>query len=176
MGIVAIAAVAWAVHRVVAALLGVLMRLVWAVDALPQVVVWGAVVVLLGWLTLRLGKRRKRAGAAVYAAPEPTRSDLAELADVIRRSSASSHARAVLRRRLGRTAVALRVRREPIILHQAWEDLDEGRWPRHADLQQVLSREHVGWGWKMRVGYVQHLSRAVEALWRYAQGGSLDDH
>lgn len=149
--------------------------LVWFVDALPQTAVWFALLAILFVLTLRLGRRRPRPGVAAFPPPEPTQSDLAQLVACIRQAEASPHARRVLRQRLGQTAVALRVKREAIAPRQAWNDMTEGHWPSHPDVQAALYPERSRARMVPRRGYVQQLARAVDRLWLYAQGGDLDD-
>jgi len=160
----------------VAWILDGIVYLVWLVDALPQILVWFGLLAVLLVLTLRLGRGgpRKPKDVAGFLPSEPAQSDLAQLTACIRHAESLPHARWVLRQRLGKTAVGLRMKREAISQRQAWDDVTEGRWPAHPDLQTVLHAERGGARWVPRRGYVQQLARAVDRLWLYAEGGDID--
>lgn len=166
------AVVAYSLRWAVAWVLDGILRVIWFVDALPQVLVWVSLLVVLFALTIRLGKGRQP--KELRADPEPARSDLAQLVHCIRQADLSPHARSVLQKRLGRAAVALRLRREPIPPRQAWDDVTEGRWPADSDLQAVLLPERGRARLVPRRGYTPQLARAVDWLWTYAKGGDLD--
>lgn len=145
--------------------------MLWFIDALPQAVVWGVLVLVLLVLTFRLGGRGRRPARAREPAGGPLRSELAELTKLVRACEGSVSAQRALGTRLGRIAVALRVRREALPPDQAWDELEAGRWPPDPELQAVLrpSRRLVP------LGYRDKLAQAVDKLWLYAQGGELDD-
>jgi hypothetical protein len=155
--------------------LNLLVRVGWFFEALPQDFVWILLVVVLGFLTLRLAGKRRPAMKIRTPVAEPTPSDLAELVHLVRRAEVSSSARRELGRRLAGAAVAMRVRREAIRSRQAWDDLEGGRWPRGATLRAVL---HPGHGWNLPLrhrDYSRQLQTTVDALWLYAQGGDFED-
>ncbi len=154
-----------------AAFLDGVLRVLWFIDALPQVLVWGVLVAALLYLTSRLGGKVRRAGRPVRGDTAPIRSELAELADLVRACEGSPSAQRALGERLGKIAVALRLRREALPADQAWDELEAGRWPPDPELRAVLrpSRRLVP------VGYRGKLVQAVDKLWLYAQGGELDD-
>lgn len=146
----------------------------WFFDSLPQDVVWLLLVVVLAILSLRVAGRGQQAREARPQAGGSTTSDLAELVELVRRAEVSPLARWKLGRRLAQVAVALRVRREAIVPRQAWDDLEDGRWPTKPELLAVLRPGH-GWRLPMRsADYPRKLRAAVDALWHYAQGGELD--
>jgi hypothetical protein len=167
-------AAAYGLRFAVGWILDGIVYLVWFVDALPQTLVWFGLLAILFVLTLRLDKGRPRKAAAVPPLSEPARSDLARLTECIQQAESSPHARRELQRRLGQTAVTLRVKREAIPPRQAWDDVVEGRWPAHPDVQAVLHPERGRAKLVPRRGYVQQLARAVDGLWLYAQGGDFD--
>ncbi len=154
--------------------LNLLVRGWWFLDSLDQAVVWALVVTALLFLSLSLAGRVKRERAPRGRAEPSVPSELAEVVTLVRRAEFSSLARRRLGRRLSRAAVALRVRREAIPLHQAWDDLDEARWPRKPELSAVLRPGH-GWRLPMRLAdYPRQLRGTVDSLWDYAKGGDLD--
>ncbi|MCX7750978.1 MAG: hypothetical protein N2320_05525 [Candidatus Bipolaricaulota bacterium] len=154
-----------------AALLDGVLRVLWFIDALPQALVWGALVLALLFLTSRLGGKGRRRARPARQEAVPTWSELAELTGLVRDCDRSPAAQRVLAERLGRIAVALRVRREALPAGQAWEELEAGRWPPDPTLRAVLrpGRRPVP------TGYRKQLAQAVDKLWLYAQGGQLDD-
>lgn len=147
-----------------------MLRVLWFIDALPQVLVWGVLVVALLYLTTRLGGTGRRTVRTARLEATPVRSDLSELTDLVRACEGSPSAQRALGERLGKIAVALRVRREAVAADQVWEELEAGRWPPDPELQAVLrpSRRLVP------LGYRGKLAQAVDKLWLYAQGGELD--
>ena len=163
---------AYSLRWVLAWVLDGVIRVIWFVDALPQALVWFALLVVLFALTVRLGKGGQP--KELRTDPERTRSDLAQLVQCIRQADLSPHARWVLQKRIGQAAVALRLRRERIAPRQAWDDVAEGRWPADPDLQAVLLPERGRARLVPRRGYTPQLARAVDWLWTYAKGGDLD--
>lgn len=146
----------------------------WFFDSLPQDVVWLLLFIALAYLTLRLAGRVQPTREDRTQAAAPQTSDLTELVHLVRRAEVSSLARWQLGRRLAQAAVALRVRREAVTSRQAWDALEEGRWPTRPELLAVLRPGH-GWRVPMRIAdYPRHLRAAVDALWNYAKGGELD--
>lgn len=153
-----------------ASVLSGFLRVLWFLDSLPQALVWFVVLFVLLVLTLRLGGKVRPAKTGPEPRLERARSELAELAELVRECEASPYARRVLARRLGQAAVALRLHREPIVARQAWQELEEGHWPPSPALREVF---HPGRTWGPR-GYRRRLALAVDKLWTYAQGGKLD--
>ncbi len=153
-----------------ASVLSGFLRLLWFLDSLPQALVWFVVLLVLLFLTLRLGGKARPTTGRPEAREEAARSELAELAELVRECETSPYARRVLARRLAQAAVALRAHREPVTARDAWEDLEEGRWPSSPALREVL---HPGRAWAPR-GYRKRLAQAIDELWTYAQGGKLD--
>lgn len=165
----------WGMRTVAAALLNFVLRVWWFFDSLPQAFVWGLVFFLLAaafWIFA--GRLKEEPEARPTKPPPPTPSDLAELVRLLRQAEVSPGARRRLARRLARTAVALRTRLETVPPRQAWDELEGGQWPPDPDVRAALDPGLSWWPSPGRQGYRQTLERAVEALWRYAKGGSLD--
>ncbi|MBC7093665.1 hypothetical protein H5T53_06645 [Candidatus Bipolaricaulota bacterium] len=152
-----------------------LIRLGWLVDAVPQGLVWlvlvGGVAVLVARMLMPVAGRRPPGRAP---APSSRPSQLAELAQLIRRADASPWARRRLAARLSRTAVALRARREGVPPRQAWQEIRADRWPARPELRAALHPEDAWRTWFPRRGWRHILARAVDALWWYAKGGDVD--
>jgi len=166
--------VAYLLRGLVAAVLSLLVRVGWFFDGLPQHVVWVVLLIVLGYLTLLMTAKAKPAKEIRAPVTAPTPSDLAELVRLVRWAEFSFLARSKLGRRLAGAAVALRVRQEAIPSRQAWDDLEEGRWPRNAQHLAVL-RPGQGWRLPMRnAPYPRQLQDTVDALWNYAKGGKID--
>ncbi|QAA76743.1 MAG: hypothetical protein BIP78_0977 [Candidatus Bipolaricaulis sibiricus] len=165
-------AAVYALRFIVGWILDGIAYVIWFVDALPQALVWSALLVAVFVLSLRLRQGRPRRQSTERPAAAPTPSELARLVACIRAGERSAHARGEIERRLGQVAVALRVKRESVTPRQAWDELTEGRWPTDPDLRAALHLDRGRPG--SRQGYAHQLARAVDKLWRYAEGGSLD--
>lgn len=144
--------------------------LLWFLDSLPQALVWSVLLLVLLLLSLRLGGKGKLTPTAREPREGDARSNLVELTELVRECETSPHARRVLAQRLAQAAVALRLHREPIVARQAWDELEEGRWPPSPDVREVLHPGRV----RSPRGYRRKLAQAVDELWTYAQGGKLD--
>lgn len=160
----------YALRDLVAFVLSGFLRFLWFLDSLPQALVWSVLLLVLLFLTLRLGGKGKPSTVAQEPRVKDARSELVELTELIRECEASPHARRVLAQRLAQAAVALRLHREPIVARQAWEELEEGRWPPSPDLREMLRPGRPG----SPRGYRRRLAQAVDELWMYAQGGKFD--
>lgn len=141
------------------------LRLFLILDSFPQTVVWLLVLGVLVFGALRFFHiwsrepiRRRKAEQRIPATWE--------VLLLVRRSRYSPWARRTLRQRLSRIAVAIRTEREPVTPEQAWQDLWSRRWPRDGALARFLHGEDNG-------DFEDSLSKAVDELLRYAQGGGL---
>ncbi len=149
------------------------------VDALHQGVVWNVLlfavgVALLRHALLRLSQGGPPSPAARGSPPDREPSDLARLADLVRRAETSALARQAIGRRLSGIAVALRTQREGIPPEKAWEEFKQEEWPPNRELAGVL-RPEEGWNRPRRApGYRQRLHAAVDLLSQYADGGTID--
>lgn len=169
---------------VAAFLAGPLVRLWWLVDSLPQQLVWG-VLALLGLLVaFSLGRGPRRERPEPESPPSPSQTQLERLTQLIQLAETSPWARDLLGERLCRTAAGLRALREGVHLEEAWEEIQAGRWPTAPWVAVVLQPQPEGNGKERRTlkgwiarndrRYANELARALEALERYAQGGTLE--
>ncbi len=143
------------------------LRLFLFLDSLPQGLVWVLVLVVVAFLGLRMLQffpNEPRSKARKGRTPEvlPGR----ELVVLLRRVSYSPWARRALRHRLARILVALRTEREPVSASQIWQELRSGRWPGDNALGRFLRGEEAP-------DFQTALTKALDELWRYAEGGEL---
>ncbi|MBC7097951.1 hypothetical protein H5T52_02360 [Candidatus Bipolaricaulota bacterium] len=148
-----------------------LVRLWWLMDSLPQGLVWLVAVAVGALAGLRALGSMPRAERPRPQEPRPPDSQLIELVRLIRRAEYSPAARRELARRLARTAVGIRARREGVPPRQAWADLRAGRWPQEEELLLVLVPPRFPWPARTGQNYLESLSRAVELLSLKARGG-----
>ncbi len=142
----------------------------WFLDRLPQVLVWGTLMVLGVLVARRMGQRRAHAGFR-QRLPLPSRDELAVLAHQIKMSDRSLWARRRLGARLSRTAVAIRVRREGVEPELAWRELRAGHWPADTILAEVLRPPRRG---RMRDTYAKDLERSLSLLEGWRRGEDLE--
>ncbi|MBE0430935.1 MAG: hypothetical protein IBX67_03810 [Dehalococcoidia bacterium] len=156
----------------VLALLGEPLVQLWRlVNSVPQQFIWGLLAVLGFIVAFSLGRgprRERREPAPLYS---HSRTQIERLTQLILLGETSLWARDVLGRRLRGTAAGLCALREGIDLDQAREEVRVGRWPGHPRVAAVLPPES-----KLEAinnqGYADALAHALNALERYARGGT----
>lgn len=149
-----------------------LSRLWWLIDSLPQQLIW-LVLSIVGFVvifSLARGPHQKQ--------PEPlhrrsTRENqLERLTALIQLGETSRWARDVLGQRLRETAARLRALREGIPLDSARMEIRAGRWPAHSRVTAVLLSGNAEQS--KDTNYPDDLAYALDAIERYAQGGSVE--
>ncbi len=142
----------------------------WFVDRLPQVLVWGTLVVLGVLVSRRMGRRQARV-RRFHEPSVPSQDGLETLARQIRMSDRSLWSRRRLGARLSRTAVAIRVRREGLEPEVVWRELRSGQWPRDKRLAEVLRPPRRG---RLGDAYAHDLEHSLSLLEGWRRGDDLE--
>jgi len=159
-------------------LLDAVLWLLWFLDALPQILVWGIVCGIGGWLLLTAFLKDASVRSMDRPRACPTRRDLHDLAELIRDARRRPAARRALGRRLTEVAAPLHARCTGTPPKVALNEIHDGLWPPDPAMRAILHppSEPDRCRSMSPAVYDRMVARVLDMLEQYDERGHIADH